>query len=280
MSDHRIELRVQQVASRLRGRRMSRLLFAFWGSLAVIAVVVLLWQSNTGQSLSWALPALAATAVVALLLANYLSRRVARDPVLVARQIENQFPGLESRLLTALEQKPQTAEGQFGFLQEMVIQQATQHARLHPWESTVSSGSLFWSHSGSVLSLVVMCASLAALGMWKPITNAAIVNGEPVRVAAASGDYQVEIEPGNTEVERGRSLLVLARFANEYPAEISLSYAADDGASVSVAMTKSLDDPLFAGRITRVESDLEYRVLYGAQETELFRITVFEYPQL
>ena len=139
MSDHRIKSYIELVARRLRGRWMSRLLLAYWGILAIVGLLAAVWQVQAGRSLPGAAPGLAVAAAVGLLLANILSRRIARDPLFVARQIEHEFPGLESRLLTALEQTPQTPEGQFGFLQEMVIQQTSQHARMHAWESTVSN---------------------------------------------------------------------------------------------------------------------------------------------
>ena len=280
MSDHRIKSYIELVARRLRGRWMSRLLLAYWGILAIVGLLAAVWQVQAGRSLPGAAPGLAVAAAVGLLLANILSRRIARDPLFVARQIEHEFPGLESRLLTALEQTPQTPEGQFGFLQEMVIQQTSQHARMHAWESTVSNSSLIWSRGGSLVSLLLLCGALTALGMWKPPAKPTAAGGDPLRVSAAVGDFQVTVEPGDTEVERGSSLLVLARFADQHPADIALSYVAESAATVNVPMTKSLDDPLFAGRITRVQTDLEYRVIYGAQQTKSFRVTVFEYPQL
>ena len=45
-------------------------------------------------------------------------------------------------------------------------------------------------------------------------------------------------------------------------------------------MTRSLEDPTFAGRVESVENDLTYRIEYGGLHTETYRVTVFEYPEL
>ena len=45
-------------------------------------------------------------------------------------------------------------------------------------------------------------------------------------------------------------------------------------------MTRSLEDPTFAGRVESVETDLAYRVEYGGKSTETFQVKVFEYPEL
>jgi hypothetical protein len=45
-------------------------------------------------------------------------------------------------------------------------------------------------------------------------------------------------------------------------------------------MTRSLEDPVFGGRIATVTESLDYRVELGGQTTPTFHITIFEYPRL
>src|SRR5262249_46438557 len=45
-------------------------------------------------------------------------------------------------------------------------------------------------------------------------------------------------------------------------------------------LSRSLDDPLFGGRIAEIQSDLTYRVESDAGNSNDFRITTFEYPAL
>ncbi len=45
-------------------------------------------------------------------------------------------------------------------------------------------------------------------------------------------------------------------------------------------MTRSLEDPTFAGRVESVQSDLAYRVEFDGRSTVSYRVRVFEYPEL
>ena len=47
-----------------------------------------------------------------------------------------------------------------------------------------------------------------------------------------------------------------------------------------MAMTKSLDDPLFAGRVAAVKRDMQYAVRYGDAQTRWYKVSVFDYPEL
>ena len=48
----------------------------------------------------------------------------------------------------------------------------------------------------------------------------------------------------------------------------------------AAAMTRSLEDPTFAGRVESVDADLAYRVEFDGRSTETYHVTVFEYPEL
>ncbi len=45
-------------------------------------------------------------------------------------------------------------------------------------------------------------------------------------------------------------------------------------------MTRSLEDPTFAGRVESVETDLTYRVEFAGRSSETYHVRVFEYPEL
>src|SRR5262249_21741213 len=64
------------------------------------------------------------------------------------------------------------------------------------------------------------------------------------------------------------------------PGEASL--VVDDGSKATsrLPMTRSLDDPAFAGRVESVEADLGYRVEFAGRSSPSFKVRVFEYPEL
>ena len=88
------------------------------------------------------------------------------------------------------------------------------------------------------------------------------------------------IEPGDTEVQRGTSLLVLARFHGELPAEAALVYEDAQGQTNRLSMSRSLDDPLFGARMDAVYEPLTYRVEFAGQTSDSYRVSVFDYPEL
>ena len=94
--------------------------------------------------------------------------------------------------------------------------------------------------------------------------------------AIAGTGLGVEVEPGNAAIERGTALLVIARFPGRVPAEANLVV---EGAAPR-PMTRSLDDPAFAGHIPSVDAELSYRVEFPGGRSETFHITVFEHPEL
>src|SRR5262249_9783933 len=90
----------------------------------------------------------------------------------------------------------------------------------------------------------------------------------------------VEVDPGNTEIERGSVLLVVARFHGLLPPDANLVVEAAARSTTRRAMTRSLEDPTFAARVPSVESDLDYRVEFEGRTTDTYHVRVFEYPEL
>ncbi len=262
------------------GRRFRRL--RLWGGLAacwaVLAAVGLIAGARlaadapvrTGQLLAAAVAASAATAGLVWWL---VARRTARDPRWVARRIESRHPDLSALLLTAVEQHP-PADGRLGFLQAAVVESAVAHSRSHDWDDTVPRRRLFATGAANGLAL----AGLVAVLGWLAFRTAAAAGPDGGRLAVAANPTAtaVVVEPGHTDIERGATLLVTARFPGSVPAEASLAV---EGASPR-PMARNLDDPTFAGFVPTVTADLAYRVEFPGGHSETFRVKVFEHPEL
>src|SRR5690606_1915632 len=76
------------------------------------------------------------------------------------------------------------------------------------------------------------------------------------------------------------SLLVLARIAGPMPTEASLVTVAESGEVSRLAMSASLDDPVFGGRIHAIEEPFTYFVEAGGVTSSKYRVQVFEFPRL
>src|SRR5260370_18843140 len=88
------------------------------------------------------------------------------------------------------------------------------------------------------------------------------------------------VEPGDAAVERGAPLLVVARFNRGVPAEANLVVEEAESSETRKLMTRSLEDPTFAGRVDSVATDLAYHIEFGGQKSKTYKVTVFEYPEL
>ena len=98
--------------------------------------------------------------------------------------------------------------------------------------------------------------------------------------SAAADASEVQVDPGDTELERGSALLVIARFHHGAPADATLVVEGGSQGPARRTMTRSLADPTFAGRVESVEADLAYRVEFEGRSTETYQVHVFEYPEL
>src|SRR5262249_10965054 len=103
---------------------------------------------------------------------------------------------------------------------------------------------------------------------------------DPAALAAGSAAFDVKVDPGNAALERGAPLLVVARFGGAVPADASLVVDDGRGSDARRPMTRSLEDPTFAGRVESVNADLAYRVEFQGRSSPTYRIKVFEYPEL
>jgi len=279
---------LERVARRFRQVRLWTMLAFCWLGWAMIGLW-LVRTSRTGgmgseilRSQSWLWTTLGAALTTAAICA-LAAFRSARDPRWVARRIEAKHPELNTGLLAAVEQSVESPARSLGFLQASVVRKALDHRRTYGWDDTVPTWRLFGSqvaHAVALGFLAVVSASLIA----ESRSHASGRNP----FMRASDAASVLVEPGNTELERGSSLLVVARFPAAVPAEAHLVIdgppsSADTSASAGALvrdMTRSLEDPAFATRVESVENDLTYRVEFEGRSTPTYRVKVFEFPEL
>lgn len=279
MTEKRLQEALRPVAVRLRLLRMAWLSALAW--LAAAGAGLALWGLSRWLSLpgSWLWAGTLGAALVLVAAAVGLGLLAARDPRCVARQVEAAYPDLQWGLLTAVEQTPLLPQGRLGYLQTHLIHDALLHAHRHPWSAAVPRRRLILAAAANLLSLMLWAGVLAAL-VWQA---AGRPNG-PAMLAASvlpgGGSFAMTVEPGDTQVERGTSLLVLARVQGPMPPEATLVIRNAAGEESRLPMSPSLEDPLFGGRIPVVDVPLEYHIEAGRTRSPRYRVEVFEYPHL
>ncbi len=273
---------LHKVASRFRQLRLWKALAIAWFLAAVVGFCIWASANPVGRP-QVVVPLLGGLAATLAMAGVWLSKSGDPDPVKVAQEIERTYPELKSCLLAAIEQRPDLPDGRFGFLQSSVILQAVSHSALNDWRKVVPSRKLTAAIVAQFVALALFVGTLVGVSLKPgPSVAAAAANQAASALAVqATGEFTFTVEPGDSEIEKGTSLLVLARVTGPIPADASLSIQENtDSDHAQIPMVRSLNDPVFGGRIPIVTTPLAYHVEVGGHVSPTYRVSVFEYPRL
>src|SRR5436190_12750668 len=138
MNDQQLKHELEAVGRRDRQVAVRGMFAALWLALALAACALIVRGRGAAAGDAIWLLALPLIIVLVLIVPRALARvRSTRDSTWLGRRIENHFPSLNARLMTALEQRPKTPGGELGYLQQSVIGEALEHARANPWREVV-----------------------------------------------------------------------------------------------------------------------------------------------
>jgi hypothetical protein len=231
----------------------------------VLAII----ERQSGGSLPFAGPLIGIIAVINALVLMVRHSNETPDLRSIAQRIEAAFPGLNGRLLTAVQQQRKAGED-LDYLQQRVVSEALSASNRDDWFEVVPTWRMATATAGHWLALGIL-----GLLLWRlPHPKG------PNVFFAVSNDSGVTVSPGDISIERGNSLVVLARFGDRLPSSVDLVVTDRDGATKRIPLAKSLADPVFGGSVPEVASDLTYRVEYSGDHTKDFHVKVFEYPRL
>ncbi len=282
----------ERVAARRRQLQFWSKLAACWLAAALFGLALIGLQRQIGWRSPLALPVAALLGFAAALGVALRHRRAEPDWHELARQIESGHADLQCRLLTAAQQHPKNGGG-LNYLQQRLLGEALAHNAQHDWAQTVPKSRIRTAQLAHWLAVL-----LFGLVLW----GLRATGGH--RLLARWADSEISVTPGDTSLERGSSLVVLARFNGPLPATVDLVVASLHAATLShrmgegqgegvnsvvdsipaatrrIPLVKSLADPMFGGSVPDVSSNLLYHVEYAGQRTRDFKVAVFEYPRL
>jgi hypothetical protein len=182
--------------------------------------------------------------------------------------VESRYPELNGRLLTAVQQHA-GERGEFNYFQRRLLEEALAHRQRNDWAEVLPNSrvrraqALHWS---ALFLFALVLPGLRTTGGG--------------HLLARIDDSQLSVTPGDASVERGNSLVVLARFSGRLPPVVDLVIGEGTAPTQRISLAKSLADPVFGGSLPDIQSNLVYRVEYGGRRTREFKVAVFEYPRL
>jgi len=271
---------VQPVIMRYRSWQLWRGLSLCWALSAVVALFLIAAAQSVGWRPDWALQALLGFAALSGLLVWASCRRIAPDLRWIARQVEDEHPELNSLLLAAVEQQPDES-GRYSYLQQRVIREAIEHAARSRWAEKFSRPQQLRAQVAHWLSLTLMGAMIVIYATPGAVSLPDVAaKQQPGTAAAPVPPIEVRVEPGNIELERGRSLVAMARFGERVPADVNLVIHPGTEAARIIPMVKSLKDPTFGATVPGVERDFTYQVTFAEGSSETFKVHVYEHPRL
>jgi hypothetical protein len=276
MSDTRLLDRLAGTTARLRRIRLYQGLALGWLAGAVLAVGLILLA---GWSAWIAIPIGVLFAVV---WGAWSAWPQGDDLHAAAEAIEARYPELDSRLYTALDQQPESNGGIYGYLQMLVLGDVLKHARGADWRRSIPARRVWGAQLLQLAAFAAFVVVVALVTRNRTELAAAIgvsPRAEGGKALAVGETSEIQVHPGDADVELGTGLLVTAEFARKLPSRVEL-VARDAEKEIRLPLQKSLDDPLFGGRIPEIKGDLTYHVEYDGRSSPDYRITTFEYPRL
>ena len=248
-----------------RRRKLYSGLAICWSICAIVAIVLIL---SGAPALAW--PVLGVTAAV---LAVFVLIKVWMVDWLtlgeIVMLIEQHYPGLNKLLETASEQLEKNLPERLDYMQQKVLAEALQASRDQGWEME-SNGRLALTHVFHGASL-----SVFLFAFWQLAEKNESSESGNARLAFGS----VEVVPGDTNIVRGTSLIISAEFS-DFKSDVKLVVQEPGRPKRWMTMSQSLDDPTYSYRLTNIQSNALYNVIYDGIESDLYRMMVFEYPNL
>lgn len=264
MNDNNLRLKMAPVLRRLRWEAAAKQVAVSLAAAALVGLALSGFQSL----FTLAIPRLGAALAIASAagFAYRQARRPAPDWSDAARRLEREFPELDGLVLTAAEQKP-SAGGGLTYLQRRLIDKAGDHGVRNDWLRAAPLGRFGWTTAASLALAAITLLSWQRTGVSRAASVANRVRG-------------VEVTPGDTTIERGSSLVVLARFGDPLPAVVHLVISTVGTSAQTQPLARSLEDPVFGGSVPNVVQDFTYRLEYAGRATREYTVRVFEHPRL
>ena len=270
-ADPRLRGETHEVAKRIRSTRLMKRQSRRWLIAFTIALALIVSAYLVSVLAKLLIVGILTIIAGTLFLNRSESNRTPLDYIAAAQAIESVNPSLKQALSTAMEQGDYR-RGPLNFLQGKLIDEILDHNTINSWQQV---GTEDYKKS--------LFRNLAAtLPIWGLLIVAFLVEPKQTeRLRVISSMASLTVSPGDTEAERGSTVVITARFEGEsLPKDVELVTLFPNGNSTRNIMGQSLSDPVFVHSLRKVDSDLRYHVAVDGRDSEAYKIEIFELPAL
>lgn len=264
-----LQLKMLALANRERRFRLWLTAGTWMASVAFTGFVLFLLSRKLGLDNGWLAGAVAGVAVVGWL----IQRSRSATPVdwhALALRIERAHPELDGRLLTLVRKPPGSASPN-SYFDQTLLKEVLAHAETRDWRKILPSRRFWMARAAHGLALLLV--GVVCVGLWP----------QQRRVTHYASQYPLwglNVSPGDTAVEKGAPLIVIARFSGTQPSKVELVVVRTNQELQRIPLVKSLADAMYGGSISEVLSNLTYRIEYSGNASKTYAVRVFEYPKL
>jgi hypothetical protein len=285
MGSGSLERKLSSVMGRVVRLRLLRCQALAWLALLLPTIAAMLLLGTPSAGFASEFIVLAVATLVGILLARVLTRPP--TPIETARLVERADPELNDALLTAVQILSQPAL-QPAVLSQMAVEDAESLVHGRDWSRVVPRRQVaIWSLI-STSCFLLMVASVMAAGRYSRTIARSELPSTPITTESQStAPTELIVEPGNTELELGSALTVVARFPGTPPERAVLQFENTAGQTRELVMSETVDAGVFAARMEQINQDGVYRIRYTqpASTTQSsvspdFSIRTFERPRL
>ena len=222
--------------------------------------------------------------ILAMGLSFYLGSKIFKRREDLVKTLEDLSGDLDERLYTAFDLIKENRP--LNLFERELVKEVLKHKESSNWEFKLIPVPLpklrlllFASVFSFVLSTFMVSKHFAPSGF-----GLVEVNQDKQQEVVLDAEFGgLEVEPGNTEVQKGRDLLITGRFNEFVPESVELVRVISKN-KTSQSMKKGLGDPLFGATVLGIEEEFEYYLsfdFHGKQmKSDVFKVSVFEYPKL
>ncbi|MCH2208427.1 MAG: hypothetical protein MK132_21510 [Lentisphaerales bacterium] len=282
--EHDLKLKLKRLAQRSKAAKNWQLLGTSVLSLSVVCILTgLLLPEEALIQNEFFRYSLVFLAVTYFAIRLYL-RRIKVSSIDIISKLETQNDDLNERLYTAFELL-QKDEKLNIFERELVLE-VLNHDKEKHWETSLipkAPETLRNNFIFGTIVFIILSQSISSHFPEKAPRMKMFVEQRDEKELPQLEFSGLEVLPGDTEIAKGKALLVTARFSAQLPSQVNL-FSKSEESQQTIEMKKSLGDPVFAGTISNLQVDTEYwlEFEYEGEEytSEVFTAKVFEFPKL